>query len=270
MSGAHRRARTDARRRTSRALTGAAATALVTVAAVVWTDQTTTRGDDTAVPVLEVNAAQAPRSSPGLGPETRPPDVRTDPTSQARTAPAALPTPLVARLPEVGSGEFLVAAGLGPVTGAGVLMTYTVEVEREVPVEQDAAARVVDRVLTDPRGWTATGAHALARVETSSDIRVLLATPETTDALCAPLDTGGRLSCRNGDLVVLNAWRWFNGAPAYADSLRDYRSYLISHEVGHALGNSHVACPGPGRPAPVMMQQTKGLGDCVANPWPTP
>lgn len=268
MSGVHRRARKDTRRRASRALTGTAATALVTVGAVVWTSQTTIRGGDTAIPVLEVNAAQEPRSSPGPGPETRSPDVRTDPTSQARTAPAA-PTPLVALLPEVGSGEFLVAAGLSPVTGAGVLMTYTVEVEREVPVERDAAARVVDRVLTDPRGWTATGAHALARVETGSDIRVLLATAKTTDTLCAPLNTGGRLSCRNGDLVVLNAWRWFNGAPAYADNLRDYRRYLISHEVGHALGNSHVACPGPGRPAPVMMQQTKSLGGCVANPWPT-
>ncbi len=162
------------------------------------------------------------------------------------------------------------APGQTPAAGVGTLTTYTVEVEAEVPVEVQGAAGVVDQVLADPRGWTATGAHALARVAVGSDIRVLVATPETTDALCAPLDTGGRLSCRNGDLVVLNAWRWLNGAPAYAGNLRDYRRYLISHEVGHALGNPHVACPGPGRLAPVMMQQTKGLGECVANPWPSP
>lgn len=196
-----------------------------------------------------------------------------DPRPSASPAPVASPAPRaskVAPLPEAGSGEFLVARGQTPPTGTGDLVTYTVEIERDVPVRAIKAARIVDRVLTDPRGWTATGAHALARVDTNSDIRVLLATPETTDTLCAPLRTAGRLSCRSGTLVVLNAWRWLNGAPAYPDSLRDYRSYLISHEVGHALGNAHVACPGAGQPAPVMMQQTKGLGECVANPWPLP
>lgn len=173
-------------------------------------------------------------------------------------------------LPESGSGDFLTRAGRSNTTGVGVLTTYTVEVEREVPIAPFDAASVVDRVLTDRRGWTASGEHSLARVDSDSDIRVLLATPKTVDTLCAPLDTGGRLSCRNGQLVVLNAWRWFNGAPAYGDNLRDYRRYLISHEFGHALGNPHVECPGAERLAPVMMQQTKGLGDCVANPWPIP
>jgi hypothetical protein len=172
------------------------------------------------------------------------------------------------RLPESGSGEFAVASGESPTAGTGVLVTYTVEVEREVPVGRNSAAGVVDRVLADPRGWTASGAHALARTNSSGDLRVLLATPETTDRLCAPLDTAGRYSCRNGELVVLNAWRWLNGASAYGDNIRDYRRYLVNHEVGHALGNGHVGCPGPGELAPVMMQQTKGTDACVASPWP--
>lgn len=174
------------------------------------------------------------------------------------------------RLPDAGSGKFLIADGRSPLTGTGAPTTYTVEVEREVPVGRGAAAGIVDQVLTDPRGWTASGTHALGRVSEMGDIRVLLATPETTDTLCAPLETAGRYSCRNGDLVVLNAWRWLNGAPAYADDLRNYRRYLISHEVGHALGNGHVECPGPGQLAPVMMQQTKGIGTCTPNPWPMP
>lgn len=150
------------------------------------------------------------------------------------------------------------------------MTTYQVEVEREVPLDRQEIASIVDRTLLDPRGWTASGAHALTRVETGGDVRVLLATPETTDELCAPLDTGGRLSCRNGDLVVLNAWRWLNGADTYAGDLRNYRRYLVNHEVGHALGNAHAECPAPGAVASVMMQQTKGVDECLANPWPMP
>lgn len=108
----------------------------------------------------------------------------------------------------------------------------------------------------------------MRRVGGGAVLRILLASPATTDRLCSPLETEGRLSCRNGQLVVLNAWRWANGTQGYEGQLPKYRRYVINHEVGHALGYPHVPCPGSGLPAPVMLQQTIGLEGCLPNPWP--
>ncbi len=102
------------------------------------------------------------------------------------------------------------------------------------------------------------------------DVRVVLASPDTTDRMCRPLDTGGTLSCANGDTAVINLLRWLRGASAYTGDLSGYRQYVINHEVGHTLGHHHASCPGRGQLAPVMMQQTKGIGACRKSPWPFP
>jgi hypothetical protein len=62
--------------------------------------------------------------------------------------------------------------------------------------------------------------------------------------------------------------RWRLGADSYGSDLNSYRRYLVNHEFGHTLGKRHVGCPGPGKVAPVMLQQTKGLRGCRKNPWP--
>ena len=172
------------------------------------------------------------------------------------------------RVPEVGSGNFDVAIGTSKPTGSGETVTYSVEVEGGLPMRTTVVARTVDRILADPRGWTAVDGRAVQRVDSGAAIQVRLATPETVDSLCAPLDTGGRLSCRVGESVVLNAWRWIHGADSYGDDLKAYRSYMVNHEFGHALGYAHEYCGMRGEPAPVMVQQTKGLDGCLANPWP--
>jgi hypothetical protein len=67
---------------------------------------------------------------------------------------------------------------------------------------------------------------------------------------------------------MINVARYVNGIPNYGAPLVEYRRYAINHEVGHALGHGHELCPGKGRPAPVMQQQTFSLQGCTAYAWP--
>lgn len=266
------RAPRRARVRVGRLVVAGAATTVTAVSVVGGIDQAlvgarspgivgeasaTTTTTTTAAPRRPVSS-----SAPAVGgqPRTGVEDVARD---ARRAEPREAP-----QVPERASGRFDVAAGTTDRAGTGPLLTYTVETERGLPRARGVAG-VVDGVLASPKGWGATGAASLRRVPAHPDIRIRLASPETADQLCSPLDTGGRLSCRNGDLVVLNAWRWVNGAHTYAGDLRAYRQYMVNHEVGHALGNAHASCTEPGQPASVMMQQTKGLGGCRPNPWPT-
>jgi hypothetical protein len=151
--------------------------------------------------------------------------------------------------------------------GGGALHSFSIAMERGLAVNRKRFSQQVTDVLFDRRSWIGTHEVALRRIPAGGDFTIMLASPRTTDRRCSPLDTEGRYSCRHGRFVVLNVWRWRHGAKAF-DSLTRYRAYLINHEVGHALGRSHEPCSGPGRPAPVMMPQTEGVGRCRSNSWP--
>ena len=207
-------------------------------------------------------AAAAPSST-----ATPTPSASALPSPSSAPPPAPSPTPVVAS----GDGRLTVVPGRGAVSGPGDPAPYVVEVEGGLGVDAGAFAREVEQVLGDPRSWGAGGRRALQRVE-GGDVafRVALVSPATTDRLCAPLDTNGYFSCGTGGRAVLNAARWLTGANAYPGPLPAYRQYLVNHEVGHLFGRGHEPCPGPGLPAPVMMQQTKGLDGCTAVSWPYP
>lgn len=194
-------------------------------------------------------------------------------TLPALQAPSASPTPATAAtprsvvIPTSGNGRFNVAQGASTPVGSGRLVEYQVEVEDDLPVEAKDFARIVDETLGDSRGWTKGGQFEFQR-KTGAPLRIVLASPSTTDKLCAPLRTRGELSCRNGNVVAINATRWIDGADSYEGDVERYRQYVVNHEVGHGLGFGHEACPAPGRKASVMLQQTLGLHGCLANPWP--
>jgi hypothetical protein len=184
---------------------------------------------------------------------------------------ATLPPPDV---PAKGSGVFASAGGAGRRVGVGRIFRYEVVVETTSPIGPDEFAGVVEAILSDPRGWTASQQWGFQRVPAGpSDFTIHLATPATTDGLCARSgvpDTFGEVSCRGGRNVVINMRRWQLGVAWYADALDQYRQMVVNHEVGHFLGFGHAGCPGAGLPAPVMQQQSIDLQTCVRNPWPYP
>ncbi|MFT4166397.1 MAG: DUF3152 domain-containing protein [Microlunatus sp.] len=178
------------------------------------------------------------------------------------------------KIPERGPGTFVRAKIDGPKTGerGARLLRYEVKVEKNLPYDADETALLIQQILSDQRSWVGGGDWRLQLVSdpAEADFTIYLATPGTVDRYCWPLRTYGRVSCQTGSRVMLNGWRWAHGAKAYGKDVSSYRQYLVNHEVGHRLGHGHVGCPGKGKLAPVMMQQTKSVGTCRANPWPDP
>jgi hypothetical protein len=169
-----------------------------------------------------------------------------------------------------GSGRLRVVPGQSTPKGRGRVYRIRIEVESGLNIDRAAFAKFVLDTLNDKRSWSEHGRRRFARTDGAADLRVILASPATSAALCRPLRTFGKLSCHVGDSAVLTSYRWTKAMAAYAGDHDGYRHYMVNHEVGHALGHAHQYCSGRGRMAPVMMQQTKGLRGCTPNPWPHP
>jgi Protein of unknown function (DUF3152) len=206
--------------------------------------------------------------------------VRPTPAAPSTASTPSAVTQLAGAFPSTGPGSFVYATSRGTASGtAGTLRRFHVGVEKGVAEDLAAFAATVDGALGDPRGWTASGQLRLQRVPPAeaADFTIYLATPETARKLCAQgkvdiLEKGEPYtSCRAPGKVILNLARWRLSVPDYVAAgvpLDAYRQYMINHEVGHELGHGHELCPGKGRPAPVMQQQTLGLHGCAANAWP--
>jgi hypothetical protein len=223
-------------------------------------------------PVIEQRAARVTGRVPVPPRVTRPgravrPQLRPAPgLTKADIAAGLMDTEVIKHL----SGRFDVVPGSAPAPGKGRVHRVRVEIEHGLNVDAGRFAAFVLATLNDPHSWGAGGRMTFARTDGAADVRVLLASPDTSARLCLPLRTGGTLSCRNGDAAVLTMYRWVRTVPDYGADRTGYRHYLVNHEVGHWLGHGHVGCPGAGRRAPVMMQQTKGLRGCAPNAWPFP
>ena len=155
------------------------------------------------------------------------------------------------------------AAALGETSQRTI--TYEIRVRGEVRADVAAFARLAARTLNDRRGWSLGGSLRFRQVATGGAFTLWLASPSampTFSPVCTP-----QYSCRSGRHVVINDERWRLGTATWP-TVREYRHYVVNHEVGHWLGLGHTGCPGAGAAGPVMMQQSKALNGCRATTWP--
>ncbi|MEO7270126.1 MAG: DUF3152 domain-containing protein [Knoellia sp.] len=206
---------------------------------------------------------------------------RSDPTPAAEelaSAPATAPDRGAEPAPESGTGK-LDSVALPTISAPEINPMRTVrvglQVERGAGVNAAEAAAIISTTLGDKRGWQTRDQVRFRAVSPAAvasgdvDITIVLASPDLTDKLCAPLRTRGEVSCFNMRKVVLNVRRWTEGVPGYGTNLAAYRQYMVNHETGHGLYHGHVECARKGALAPIMLQQSKGLDGCLQNPWPS-
>jgi len=149
-------------------------------------------------------------------------------------------------------------------------ITYTASIDEDVKKKFrifNAGERQFDFLLmsylNSPDGWSQEG-YFFEPVDRDGRVEITLSSTKTIKEKC-PGIVG--LSCAElgGRQIFFNAERWFHGSPKSGLKLDDYRQYMVSHEMGHIMGHEHATCQCKGCRAPVMMQQTLGIGKCIPN-----
>ncbi|MGV9617794.1 DUF3152 domain-containing protein [Streptomyces tendae] len=260
-----------------RTFTGIAAAAVTTVLAVVVAGQVADGSDGS-----DMHAQSATDQARDAHDQASRNDER--PTPSASEKPLTYEQkmgktyPLSATLKA--SGKFYAIPGIAKGTGKGERYTYRIDVEQGLGLDGELFAEAVQKTLNDDRSWAHNGARTFERIESGQPSFVItLASPGTTAEWCAKsgLDTTeDNVSCDSAatQRVMINAYRWAQGAAPYGDAIHAYRQMLINHEVGHRIGYNHVTCDKDGELAPVMQQQTKFVDhdgiDCLPNAWAYP
>ena len=140
----------------------------------------------------------------------------------------------------------------------GVDASYLPQLERKLAT-----------TYADSRGWSLGGPVSFVHGTTGCTLNVWLSAADKMSSFGAICDS--QWSCTVSPNVIINFDRWRNASDSWNAAglnINDYRSMAINHETGHWLGFNHVLCPSPGKPAPVMQQQSINLGGCVFSPWP--
>ena len=138
----------------------------------------------------------------------------------------------------------------------------------------------IRKILIDPRGWTKYGYSfeecACTTPKQCNGLRITLCREKNIVKICQ----FDGFSCYDPEThdIYVHYGNWMGRDHPENKSLSSmpidrYRTYIINHEVGHSLGLEHdTNCAGPGQPASVMQQMTRGsahVAPCIENEWPT-
>ena len=140
-------------------------------------------------------------------------------------------------------------------------IAYRVEIEDGVNRTQRNFEQEITKIVTNKRSWPIN----FVQNQNTYDIRIILSKPNTIKKIC----NFSGLSCtdRSTNIVYINNYRWINGSKASKHNMKDYRIYLILHELGHILTLGHSQ-PIKGEKVKVMVQQTISIGEAKKNCWP--
>jgi hypothetical protein len=147
--------------------------------------------------------------------------------------------------------------------------SYTVEFSNSLSLKKNKIINKIQDVLTNKKGWSKLGYNFnFMDVNTNPHFCIKIVPESTIVRICKFKG----LSCAdsNTNTIYININLWRKGSSKSKLNLEDYRTYLINHEVGHILGKQHIDknTLKPRTKAPVMIQQTLGINDCIPNCWP--
>lgn len=152
----------------------------------------------------------------------------------------------------------------------------TTSVDHDVDYSDKLFRKKVISILKHPKGWEHIDSTVKFKIvdhqtfihtKSPRKIPIRLSTDKTIVGVCGFSE---KLSCcdMSTKQCWINFYRWKNGSKHSGLPLHKYKNYVINHEVGHALGRLHSDCECDGCSAPIMMQQTKGIGSCKPNDKP--
>jgi len=132
---------------------------------------------------------------------------------------------------------------------------YHISIEDGLNKSLSHFTNIIVKILSDKRTWDRyTFVNTLS--SDKATIHITLNKPKTIENIC----NFKGLSCTdmNNHNIYINANRWFYGAPKSKLNLKNYREYLINHEIFHAMNGTHNKCQDY-EICPISHQYTLGI-----------